>query len=147
MEKRARKAEHITIHIPPAQRRDPKVRRQMSEPAMRAFFRIAEAWQLTNEEQRALLGWPPESTFYKYKAGAVAILPFDTLVRISLMLGIYKDLHILYPEPDLAERWVKLPNSNPLFGGAPALRFMTEGGMDGLHHVRRLLDARRGGWN
>ena len=147
MEKHARKTEPAVLQIPADQRRDPKVRRQMSEPAMRAFFRIAEAWQLTNEEQRALLGWPPESTFYKYKAGPVATLPFDTLVRISLALGIYKDLHILYPEADLAERWVKLPNSNPLFGGAPALRLMTEGGMDGLYQVRRLLDGRRGGWN
>src|SRR5580698_4912499 len=115
METRERKTFPAALHIPPDQRRDPKVRRQMSEPAMRAFFRIAEAWRLTNEEQRALLGWPPESTFYKYKAGPVSTLPFDTLMRISLTLGIYKDLHILYPEADLAGRWVKLPNSNPLF--------------------------------
>jgi Protein of unknown function (DUF2384) len=147
MENRVQKSQPIQLNIPPDQRRDPKVRRQMSEPAMRAFFRIAEAWRLSNEERRSLLGWPPESTFYKYKAGAVSTLPYDTLVRISLVLGIYKDLHILYPEADLAERWVKLPNSNPLFGGGPALRLMMEGGMDGLHQVRRLLDGRRGGWN
>jgi len=147
MEKRARKIAPAALDISPGRRRDPKVRRQMSEPAMRAFFRIAEAWQLSNEEQRALLGWPPESTFFKYKAGQVTTLPFDMLMRISLLLGIYKDLHILYPEAELAERWVKLPNSNPLFGGAPALRLMTESGMDGLYQVRRLLDARRGGWN
>lgn len=147
MEKRARRTEPAPLDIPPDQRRDPKARRQMSEPAIRAFFRIAEAWHLTNEEQRALLGWPSESTFYKYKAGPVATLPFDMLMRISLALGIYKDLHILYPEADLAERWVKLPNNNTLFGGGTALRLMTEGGMDGLYQVRRLLDARRGGWN
>jgi hypothetical protein len=69
------------------------------------------------------------------------------LIRISLVLGIYKDLRILYPEEDLAHRWVKLPNSNPLFGGRPALALMTEGGIDGLYQVRRLLDGRRGGWN
>lgn len=123
------------------------MRRDMSGPAIRAFFHLAEAWRLTNEEQRALLGWPPESTFYKYKAGRVGTLAYDTLVRISLILGIYKDLHILYPENDLADRWVMLPNSNPLFGSRPALSLMTEGGIDGLYQVRRLLDARRGGWN
>ena len=69
------------------------------------------------------------------------------LMRISLILGIYKDLHILYPEPALADRWVRLPNSNPLFGGEPALSLMIESGMDGLYQVRRLLDGRRGGWN
>jgi Antitoxin Xre/MbcA/ParS C-terminal toxin-binding domain/Antitoxin Xre-like helix-turn-helix domain len=131
--------------IPPARRRDPQVRRRLSGPALRAFFNVAAAWQLSTETQRALLGWPAESTFFKYKAGQSATLPYDMLMRISLVLGIYKDLHILYPEPDLADRWVGLPNSNPLFGGRPALALMTEGGMDGLYQVRRLLDARRGG--
>ena len=51
------------------------------------------------------------------------------------------------PGPDLACGWVRLPNGNPLFGGAPALKLMIEGGIDGLYQVRRLLDARRGGWN
>lgn len=133
--------------VPPLRRRDPKVRRQMSGPAMRSYFNVAAAWQLSVEEQRALLGWPPESTFYKYKAGQVGTLSYDMLMRISLVLGIYKDLRILYPERDLADRWVKLPNSNPLFGGKPALVLMTEGGMDSLYQVRRLLDGRRGGWN
>lgn len=133
--------------IPPDRRRDPKVRRQMSAPALRTFFHVAEAWGLANEEQRALLGWPPESTFYKYKAGHGGTLSYDSLMRISLVLGIYKDLQILYPDAGLADRWVRLPNSNSLFGGRPALALMMEGGMDALYQVRRLLDGRRGGWN
>lgn len=32
--------------VPPLRRRDPKVRRQMSGPAMRSFFNVAELWQL-----------------------------------------------------------------------------------------------------
>ena len=66
---------------------------------------------------------------------------------LCLVLGIFKDLRILYPERDLADRWVQLPNSNPLFGGKPALTLMIAAGMDGLYQVRRLLDGRRGGWN
>lgn len=119
----------------------------MSAPAMRGFFNIVERWKLTNEEQRGLLGWPPESTFYKYKAGNIGTLSYDTLMRISLVLGIYKDLRILYPESDLSDRWVKLPNNNPLFGGRPALTLMVNDGIDGLYQVRRLLDGRRGGWS
>jgi hypothetical protein len=148
MERRVRQPALQTIPaIPPAHRGDPKVRRQMSAPAMRTFLRIAEAWSLTGNEQRALLGWPAEATFYKYKAGQVASLSYDTLMRISLTIGIYKALHILYPEAPLANGWVRLPNTNPLFGGRPALALMTEGGIDGLSQVRRLLDGRRGGWN
>ncbi len=128
-------------------RRDPNVRHRMSGPAMRSFFNVGAAWQLRGEEQRALLGWPASSTFFKYKAGHISTLPYDMLMRISLVLGIYKDLHILYPEPELADRWIGLPNSNPLFGGSPALKLMIEDGIDGLYQVRRLLDGRRGGWN
>lgn len=133
--------------VSPDQRRDPRIRRQLSGPAIRSFFNLAGIWQLTTEEQRGLLGWPPESTYFKYKSGQVGTLSYDTLMRISLLLGIFKDLRILYPEPELADRWVKLPNSNPLFGGKAALERMIEGGMDALYQVRRLLDARRGGWN
>jgi len=119
----------------------------MSGPALRTFFQLAEAWRLSGEEQRALLGWPPESTFYKYKAGQAGTLSYDTLIRISLLLGIYKDLQILYPEPALADGWIRLPNNNPLFGGRAALEFLRDSGIDGLYQLRRLLDARRGGWN
>ena len=136
--------ENAMARVSPERRQDPAVRRKMSGPAIRTFFGVAAAWGLENEEERALLGWLPASTFYKYKAGQVATLAYDVLMRISLVLGIYKDLHILYAERDLADRWVKLPNSNPMFGGKPALTLMTEGGMDGLYQVRRLLDSRRG---
>jgi hypothetical protein len=131
--------------IPPDQRASRDVRKQMSAPAIRTFLNIAEAWKLSVEQQLGLLGWPAESTYFKYKAGQVGILPYDTLIRISLVVGIYKALHILYPEPALADAWVKLPNSNTLFAGRPALALMIDGGMDGLYQVRRLLDARRGG--
>src|SRR5262252_2107464 len=128
-------------------RSDPEVRKRMSAPAMRSYLRIGQAWDLSVEEQRGLLGWPAASTYYKYKAGEVGTLSYDMLTRISLLLGIYKALHILYPDDALADRWVKLPNSNPMFGGRPALSLMVDGGIDGLTQTRRLLDGRRGGWN
>jgi len=128
-------------------RGDPDVRKRMSAPAMRSFFGIGQAWDLSVEEQHGLLGLPAASTYYKYKAGQIGTLSYDTLTRISLLLGIYKALHILYPDDALADRWVKLPNNNPMFGGKPALSLMVDGGIDGLTQTRRLLDARRGGWN
>jgi hypothetical protein len=129
---------------PPADRQDPQVRRRLSAPAVRTFFNIAAAWQLTGDEQRGLLGWPASSTFYKYKAGDVGTLSYDMLTRLSLVIGIYKALHVLYPDPALADRFLRLPNANALFGGRPALALMIDGGIDGLYQVRRLLDARRG---
>ena len=122
MESRTLRAKQPAMpQVLPEQRRDPAVRRKISGPAIRTFLNVAQAWQLSIEDARALLGWPPESTFYKYKAGQIGTLSYDMLMRISLVLGIYKALHILYPEPALADGWVKLPNNNPLFGGKPAL--------------------------
>jgi len=114
---------------------------------MRTFFNIAGKWQLSGKEQIAMLGAPAASTFYKYKSGDVGTLSLDLLTRISLVLGIYKDLHILFPDASLADRWIKLPNANPMFGGRTPAEFIAQGEMDCLYRLRRLLDARRGGWN
>src|ERR671910_341438 len=90
--------------LPAAERHDPAVRRRLSGPALRTFFNVARAWDLDVSNQRALLGWPPSSTFHKYKSGDGGVLSFDTLSRISLVLGIYKALHVLYPEKAFADR-------------------------------------------
>jgi hypothetical protein len=131
----------------PELRRNPDERRRLSGPALRTFFGIATAWQLTVAEQRGLLGWPASSTFHKYKSGAHGTLSMDMLTRLSLIISIYSGLQVLYPEPAFADGWVRQPNSHPLFGGQPALTLMIDGGIDGLYKVRRLIDARRGGWN
>lgn len=142
--KTVRGASRPLTGFPPERRHDPAVRRQLSGPALRTFFNIARAWQLTTSEERALLGWPASSTFHKYKSGDHGTLSYDTLTRVSLVVGIYKSLQILYPEPQFADRWIRMPNSHPLFGGRPPLALMIDDGIDGLHRVRRLLDGRRG---
>lgn len=151
MEKVSARTQPLTAndgaHPIPDRRRDPEVRRRLSGPGMRTFFNIAAVWGLSVNDQRGLLGWPAVSTYHKYKSGHVGTLSYDTLVRISLLIGIYKALHILYPEPELADQWVRLRNSNPIFGSNTPLSLMIDSGIDGLYRVRRLLDARRGGWN
>lgn len=114
--------------------------------ALRAFFGIAAAWKLTNAEARTLLGAPPESTFYKWKAGDVRTVGRDVLERISYLLGIYKDLQILLPEPAAADGWVRRPNTAPPFGGQSALDRMLSGNVSDLYRVREYLDSERGGW-
>ena len=130
--------------LEPALKPDPQTRKRLSGPALRTFFNIAASWGLSVSEQRALLGWPAASTYHKYKTGDHGPLPFDTLTRLSLILGIYKSLQILYPEPGFADAWVRMPNSHPLFAGRRAIDVMVDGGIDGLYRLRRLLDSRRG---
>lgn len=117
---------------------------KLSGPGLRTFINISQAWGLSNDEMRALLGRPSESTFYQYKSGKCGTLSYDTLTRISLVIGTYKALHILYPDETLADSWVRLPNRHPLFGGRPAIELMVNAGLDGLFQVRRLLDGRCG---
>ena len=79
---------------PAAARRDPETRRRLSGPALRTFFALAERWGLSADEQRALLGWPSRSTFFAWRKGQVAAVPYDTLTRLSLLVGIYKALNV-----------------------------------------------------
>ncbi|HEX6612438.1 MAG TPA: MbcA/ParS/Xre antitoxin family protein [Rhodanobacteraceae bacterium] len=113
-------------------------------PGLRAFFRIAERWNLRVAEQRKLLGDPPESTFYKWKREQEGALSRDTLERISYVLGIFKALAILFPQPDRADAWLRKPSSAPSFGGHSALQRMLSGNVADLFVVRQYLDAQRG---
>lgn len=121
-------------------------RKELSAPALRAFFRIADLWRLSVAEQMTLLGITARSTFFKWKRDPNVELPKDTIERISYLLGIYKALQILLPDQRAADAWVRQPNQAPLFGGKSALDRMLSGHVADLFVVRRYLDAQRGGW-
>ena len=118
---------------------------RLTGPALRTYFRIADAWKLTNDEARKLLGDPPRSTYFLWKKNGGGPLARDTLERVSYVLGIYKALQILLPDPVAADAWVRKPNTAPLFGGKPALDRMLSGNVADLYVVRQYLDAWRGG--
>jgi len=122
---------------------------QMAAAGLRAFVRIADAWGLSVDEQLALLGQPPRSTFFAWrKQPEKAALSRDTLERLSNVLGIYKSLQILLPEPAAADSWVRQPNNAAPFGGGSALQRMLAGNVSDLNFVRRYLDGvRGGGWS
>lgn len=128
----------------PAAPRPVPTRRDLAGPALRAFFRIAKAWDLNTDQERALLGNPGRSTFFRWKRDQAGALPHDVLERISYLLGIYKALHILFPDGAQADGWVRRPNSAPLFGGTSALARMLGGQVADLFVVREYLDAQRG---
>ncbi|HEV2682694.1 MAG TPA: MbcA/ParS/Xre antitoxin family protein [Rhodanobacter sp.] len=117
---------------------------ELGAPALRAFFRLAEHWKLRIAEQRRLLGDPPESTFYKWKRHQGGVLGRDTIERISYLLGIWKSLQILFPDPAQADAWLHKPNQASLFGGHSALERMLSGNVADLYVVRQYLDAQRG---
>jgi hypothetical protein len=113
---------------------------------LRSFSRLAELWKLSVAEQMTLLGVTARSTFFQWKKNTNVELPKDTLERISYLLGIYKALQILLPDPQAADAGVRQPNQAPLFAGRSALDRMLSGHVADLFVVRRYLDAQRGGW-
>jgi len=119
-------------------------RERLSASALRGFFNLVNVWNVRDEDARALLGGVSNGPYYSWKKQPDRLLDADVLLRISYLVGIFKALHILYGEK-LADEWVKLPNTNRIFGGRAPLEYMMRGGLPAMQIVRRLLDARRGG--
>lgn len=131
----------------PATRDVSAERPDLAAAGLRAFLRIAALWQLSVDEQLRLLGDPARSTYFKWKKEGSPQLNRDMLERISYILGIYKALQILLPEPASADAWIRRPNDAPPFGGRPALERMLSGNVADLYVVRQYLDAQLGGWS
>ena len=119
-------------------------RRDLSGPALRAFFQIAQRWRLNTDQERLLLGSPARSTFFRWKGDQARQVPQDVLERISYILGIYKALHLIFSNDDQADAWVSRPSTAPLLNGQSALERMLGGQVADLFVVRQYLDAQRG---
>lgn len=120
------------------------IQQRLSRAAVPAFFKLVQAWKVRDEAARQLLGGVSNGVYYQLKRGHKKTLDQDKLTRISLLIGIFKALNILYSRK-LADAWINLPNSNPMFEGEAPLAYMIRGGVPALVRVRQLLDARRGG--
>ncbi|MGB0123553.1 MAG: DUF2384 domain-containing protein, partial [Silvibacterium sp.] len=103
---------------------DPATRRRLSLAAVRGFLGIMEKWNLRDPDARQLLGGMSTGSFYALKKEPKGrALDQDTLTRISLLVGIFKALNILY-SPKLADAWMTLPNTNPMFRGLSPLAYI-----------------------
>jgi hypothetical protein len=122
-------------------------RRRLSAAALKALFNIMNHWKVRDEDARELLGGISNGNYYQLKKNPRTpgkSLDQDKLTRISYLIGIFKSLNILYSQR-LADQWIQLPNSNPIFAGRTPLDYILRGGTPAMDMVRRLLDARRGG--
>jgi hypothetical protein len=119
-------------------------RARLTPAAVRGMRRLADEWGLTVDQVGALLGDVPASTWHAWVKTPPRDLGVDRLTRVSLLLGIYAALQVLYPGP-LANQWVSRPNTNVAFAGRTPLDVMIAGGIGALERVRSLVDARRGG--
>jgi hypothetical protein len=117
---------------------------QVFNVAAKAFVRIADAWGLNNAVASELIAVSPR-TWARMKTGEwVGKLSRDQLLRVSALTGLYKALHLYFGD-DLADRWVSLRNTGPLFVGNAPEEAMIAGGLPFIMETRNYVDALRGG--
>lgn len=122
----------------------PDRRGRQDAAAMRTYPNIARAWGLKEAEAALLLG-APVSTYRRWKSSPErARLDASQRERMSLILGIYKALHLLLPNSAAADGWLRRANSNPLFAGHAPVERLRSGHASDLFMVRQHLDAARG---
>ncbi len=106
------------------------------------LIKIAECWGLTDAELSQLFSARESDLEVASQYGLDPHnLTAIRALRISSLLGIYRALGILFPNPAQAFRWVRRPNSRPPFSGCSALDYMIGGGLGSMIEVRCLLDA------
>lgn len=119
-------------------------RARLTPAALEAVRSLAGHWNATGDEMAVLLGVSP-STWDRIKSGAWSqALSQDQLTRASALVGTFKGLHLLFADT-MADRWIRLRNSGPLFGNRTPIETMIEGGIPVMIDVRRYVDALRGG--
>ena len=123
---------------------DEKDRTRLTPAALEAVRNLAKAWDATGKDMAALLG-VSSSTWDRIKGDAWSqALSQDQLTRASAMIGVFKGLHLLFADA-MADRWVQLRNSGPLFANRTPIETMIDGGIPAMIDVRRYVDALRGG--
>jgi uncharacterized protein (DUF2384 family) len=110
----------------------------------RAFVKLADLWELTDEQASVLVGDISLRTYRRWKTGALGRAGIDTAARLSNLIGIHKALRLLFKEPARSYGWIKRPNA--AFDGTSALDIMLGGQITDLMRVRRYLDSVRGPW-
>jgi hypothetical protein len=111
--------------------------------ALATALNILEKWDLSREQQCAMLGIA-ERSWYLWKRNPPARVGGDTLERVSYILGIWKALRQLFTSDQAWLRWPHLDNSAPPFGGRPPIERMASGRVGDLYVVRSWLDGWRG---
>jgi len=124
--------------------RNSETRKTYSGAAMKAFLRMMEEWEMPIADRCALLGDIPEQTYYKWARDEVGTMSRDQLERVGIVLGIYKDLTLIFNNEGGRLRWFKSANHDYAFRGKSPAERMAEGGMTDLYAVREYLDGMRG---
>lgn len=111
----------------------------------RMLSKLFDHWQLSTEEQLDALGLATtnRAALARYRRGEPIASSRDTLERAGHLLGIHKNLRLLFPHNrELAYGWMKLRNR--AFDHRAPIDVIREYGFAGLLMVLAYLDRARG---
>lgn len=106
---------------------------------------LFDHWDLNTEDQAALLGIAAgnRATLTRYRKGEPIGTSRDQLERVGHLLGIHKNLRLLFPQNrELAYRWMS--TRNKAFDNLTPVEVVKDWGFAGLLMVRAYLDRARG---
>ena len=105
---------------------------------------LLDHWKLSTEDQAALLGIATSNraALTRYRKGESIGTSRDQLERVGHLLGIHKNLRLLFPQNrELAYRWMS--TRNKAFDNLTPVDIVKEWGFAGLLMVRAYLDRAR----
>lgn len=109
------------------------------------LIKLFDHWNLTTEEQLDALGFSRtnRAILSRYRKGEPISNNRDTLERAGHLLGIHKNLRLLFPQNrDVAYTWIKMRNK--AFENQTPIEVIQQYGFTGLLMVRAYLDKARG---
>jgi hypothetical protein len=113
--------------------------RHAGTSALKRFFAIAEAWELSPLQQCRLLKIPSPQVLERYRLGQAPRLSASQQERAALVANIHSSLIAKPGHKDRAWAWMHAPRARAPFEGDSPLYFMLENGLPALREVARLL--------
>ena len=108
--------------------------------ATETYTDIVKAWKLDDSDAKKLLDVETH-TWIQIKSETWSWpLEKEQLMRISAIIGLHRALHSCFNK-DLANRWVKRPNTGPIFSGRKPIDVMIEGGLAVMIKTRRYMES------
>lgn len=106
------------------------------------IFEILAKWSFGVKDQMIILGLVEEQALHSWREHPDKVeMTHDRIERISYILGIFKSLETLLPDPQIADTWLSTPNDNSLFNGAPPKSRLLTCSISDLAAVRNFLSS------
>lgn len=110
--------------------------------ALQGFFRVTDAWELSEIQTCRLLRCPSVAVLRRYRVGQGPRLTPAQQKRIQIITGIHAALAKNGMTGERAFRWVHEPRKEVPFKGETPVHYMMDGGVDALVAVAHLLSGR-----